>query len=443
MKSIRIKKGFDLKIGGSPEKSIMSIENPSCVAMLPAKIPFVKPKLLVKPGDKVKIGTPVFEDKKNPLIKFLSPGGGVIEKINFGKRRAIREIIIKLDEEEKRENFKVFSDDEIENTERKQLISALLEGGLWPFIRQLPFRDIADPELVCASIFVRIGNMEPFHPLPDVCLANKNNLFYYGLKVLEKLSAKVFVYSSDRNKTILKDFKACITHTVSGKYPADDPGVMLFHTKKSADENLAWYLNFQDLCLIAFFLKNGEYPVERIICVGGPAAEKTMHIKTRAGVPISHILPLSENKKKIRYISGGIFSGNTTDLSSFMGFYETSLTLLDKGDNEEFFGFIRPGIHKQGYSKTFLSVFAQTPFKIDCGKHGEERACVNCSSCFYVCPVDILAQFAMKAVLCGEIDEALSYGLLDCVECGLCSYVCPSKIELSSILKQARQAVTE
>jgi Na+-transporting NADH:ubiquinone oxidoreductase subunit A len=40
----------------------------------------------------------------------------------------------------------------------------------------------------------------------------------------------------------------------------------------------------------------------------------------------------------------------------------------------------------------------------------------------------------MKALLSDDIEDALSYGLLDCARCGLCSYVCPSKIELVQIL---------
>ena len=75
---------------------------------------------------------------------------------------------------------------------------------------------------------------------------------------------------------------------------------------------------------------------------------------------------------------------------------------------------------------------------MNCNMNGEERACVNCGTCATICPVDILPQYAMKAVLAEEIDDALAHGLLDCVECGLCTYVCPSKIEICETLKQAK-----
>jgi Na+-transporting NADH:ubiquinone oxidoreductase subunit A len=75
---------------------------------------------------------------------------------------------------------------------------------------------------------------------------------------------------------------------------------------------------------------------------------------------------------------------------------------------------------------------------MDCNMHGEERACINCGTCASVCPVDILPQFTMKCVLADEVEESLEHGLLDCAECGLCSYVCPSKIEICTILKEAK-----
>ena len=115
------------------------------------------------------------------------------------------------------------------------------------------------------------------------------------------------------------------------------------------------------------------------------------------------------------------------------------MTVLPAGNKTEFLGFLRPGWRKPSRSRAFLSALNRGPFTLDNGKHGEERACVNCGSCARVCPVDILPQFTIKSVLAGEVEESLSHGLLDCVECGLCTYVCPSKIELNGILRQARR----
>jgi Na+-transporting NADH:ubiquinone oxidoreductase subunit A len=139
-----------------------------------------------------------------------------------------------------------------------------------------------------------------------------------------------------------------------------------------------------------------------------------------------------------RYIVGGIFTGFAADPDSYMGFYQNSLNLIDDGDREELLGFIRPGMNKPSYSTAFLSVLRRKPFPMDCGQHGEVRACVNCGTCAAVCPVDILPQFTMKCLAADEVEEALAHGLLDCAECGLCTYACPSKIELREVFRLAK-----
>ena len=84
MISIHNKKGFDLNITGRPLPEMSKREAPDRVALLPAKIPIVKPRLKVKEGDQVKVGSVVFEDKRNPAIQFMSPGGGKVTEIAFG-----------------------------------------------------------------------------------------------------------------------------------------------------------------------------------------------------------------------------------------------------------------------------------------------------------------------------------------------------------------------
>ena len=146
------------------------------------------------------------------------------------------------------------------------------------------------------------------------------------------------------------------------------------------------------------------------------------------------------NPPRSRYIVGGIFRGYTAEKDSFLDPYATSLAILPAGDEKELFGFARPGLNKPTRSRTFLSSLKTGPLTIDCGLHGELRACINCGFCDDVCAVDILPQFALKSALAGEVEDSLAHGLLDCVSCGLCTFVCPSKIDICAILKGAKAA---
>ncbi|MDM8542906.1 4Fe-4S dicluster domain-containing protein [Desulfococcaceae bacterium HSG9] len=441
MITVRLKKGCKLNIAGKPALETEVLAKPSHVALVPERIPFIKPRLKVRVGDRVKIGSPVFEDKRNPEIKFLSPGGGEIDVINFGPRRVIREIVIRVDKKEESVRFKPLTDQELETTQRDDLVRAMTDGGIWPFIKSFPFRDITDPQGRAPGIFINLGDSEPFQPRPEVYLQGAAELFEFGVRILRKLVEKVYVARRPGDSSIINSLNHLITHTCHGDYPVDDPGVMLYHSKKSSEENGSWYIDGQDVLHLARFFKTGLYPIERIMVLAGSQAHESKHFQTRAGVPLTELAQWHKYKTSgVRFVAGGLFRGYTGAKNSYMGFYENSLTLITQGDNEEAFGFIRPGYGKPSSSKTFLSCFNTSELALNCGLHGELRACINCGYCAQVCPVDILPQFTYKSVIADEIEESLAHGLLDCAECGLCTYVCPSKIELCARFKQAKAA---
>ncbi|HUV78683.1 MAG TPA: Na(+)-translocating NADH-quinone reductase subunit A [Desulfobacterales bacterium] len=441
MITIRTRKGYDINIAGMPSHDLETLEKPARVALLPERIPFVKPRLKVKVDDPVKVGSPVFEDKRNSQLVFLSPGGGRIAKIDYGPRRVIREIVIELDQDEGYETFPVISEAQLEGMERKKLVKTIMTGGLWPLFRELPFRDVPNPDVVPPSIIVSLNSREPFQPVPEAYLNDKIDLFEFGIKILQKLSETLRISASSDDVFVQDRLNSYVTHTCKGFYPADDPGVLHYHIKKSPDENRSWYINGQDVLLLAMLLKTGRYPVERTIALGGTLSKEKKHLQTRMGVPITHLLKGRTDKtEQARYIVGGVFRGYTGSEDSYMGFYETSLVLIPEGDEKEFFGFAKPGFNKPSRSRTFLSFLNKSSMAMDCNYHGEVRACINCGFCAEVCPVDILPQFTYKSILADEIEEALNHGLLDCVECGLCTYVCPSKIELRNILKETKKA---
>ena len=441
MISLHVRKGYDLKIAGKPSREVEVLEKPDSVAVLPEKIPFIKPRLKIEVGDNVKVGSILFEDKRNPDLKFLSPGGGKVAQINFGLRRVIKEIVIKLDSDEKYEEIEPVSENLLDHIEKEKLVKKIMAGGLWPFIRELPFRDIAGPHLTPPAIFINLCNQEPFQPEAEVYLEGKSDLFKFGIKILQKLANdRVYIFASPDSSLVLDRLKGFITHVVYGKYPADDPGVFLYYTRKSPSDNHAWYISGQDVLLLAHLLKYGRYPTFRTVVLAGQSVDHRKHIQARLGAPIAHILKGGIRENDSRYIAGGVFKGYSAEETTYLGLYETSLTLIPEGREKEFFGFLRPGFSKSSYSRTFLSVFNTSELKMDCNLHGEERACVNCGYCSEVCPVDILPQFTLKSILADEVEESLAHGLLDCVECGLCTYVCPSKIELCAAFKGAKEA---
>jgi Na+-transporting NADH:ubiquinone oxidoreductase subunit A len=444
--SFHIAKGYNVLLAGRPRPELENLASPKQVAAVAGRMRFIKPHLSVKIGDHVKAGSLLLTDKRRPEIQLRAPGSGTVHAVKYGPRRQLQEVVITLDAEEDSEEFPRLSEADLGSIERERLIDRIIGGGLWAFIRELPFRDAARPDRVPPVIYAHLGSLEPFHPLPQIYLEGRRDLLAFGLQVLERLAEKPAVVTACRdNVENLGPLKKMVSLTLTGNYPAHDPGVVLYRTKTSASQNHAWFIEGQDLLLIAEFLQSGRFPTDRIVTLGGPAVTDARHFRTRLGAPLGSLITGRTAPGDVRLLAGGVLTGNPADRDSHIGLFEKAFILLPEGNTSgELLAWTLPGANTPSYSRTFLSSLRKRrEFPLDCNRHGGLRACIQCNFCSQVCPVDILPQLTYKTVLAGEVEEALEQGLLDCVECGLCSLVCPSKIELVMTLRTAREKFYE
>ena len=138
----KIRNGLDIPISGSPEHKITDFKKPRSVALVGADYHGLKPSMLVKEGDRVKIGQPLFEDKKNKGVLFTSPGGGVIESVNRGDKRALQSVVIEIDDSEEEESFIDIKTQDLSNHNASSIRENLIKSGLWTSFRTRPFRKI-------------------------------------------------------------------------------------------------------------------------------------------------------------------------------------------------------------------------------------------------------------------------------------------------------------
>ena len=97
---IKIRKGLDLPITGAPEQKVSPSADVKSVALLGADYVGLKPTMMVREGDRVKLGQVIFTDKKNDGVQFTAPGAGVVTAINRGERRVLQSVVIELDSDE-------------------------------------------------------------------------------------------------------------------------------------------------------------------------------------------------------------------------------------------------------------------------------------------------------------------------------------------------------
>jgi Na+-transporting NADH:ubiquinone oxidoreductase subunit A len=441
MQSLRLKQGLDLPLQGTPALRSEALPPPAQVAFTPARIPHLKPRLKVAIGDRVKLGSVLCEDKRDARLRFLSPGGGDVVDIRFGPRRVIDAIVISLDKEAAAVPFATYSKEQIKAMSRDTLVDHLLQGGLWPLIKALPFRSIAPPDESPPAIYVGLGGLEPFQARPELYLQGRHPDFELGMTILKRLAPEVRLGLPLERGETLQALSHLASFEFKGPYPSDDPGVHCYHQKRDPAENRCWFIHGQDLLLLAELCMTGRYPIRRLVALGGSRVRDPLYLDTRVGVPLAHLVKGRLSlETDVRFVVGGVLTGYRASAFGFLGWEHTALTVLPGGEEKEFLGFVRPGLRKHSFSHAFLSALSNEPIAMDCNLHGEERPCVACSNCARVCPVEILPQMAYKSALVGEVEEALAHGLLDCVECGLCSYVCPSKIELSHFLTAAKRS---
>ncbi|MBI9032981.1 MAG: NADH:ubiquinone reductase (Na(+)-transporting) subunit A, partial [Bacteroidales bacterium] len=130
-KVIKIKKGLDIKLLGEAEAKV-SAYNMQKFAVKPTDFIGVFPKLLVKEGDQVQAGTPLFYDKARESVKFASPVSGRVTDIVRGQKRLLLEVRIEADGQN---TFVDFGKGKTADLNREQIIEKMLESGVWPFVR--------------------------------------------------------------------------------------------------------------------------------------------------------------------------------------------------------------------------------------------------------------------------------------------------------------------
>jgi len=433
MEKLSISKGLKIKFHGMPESSLIKISPQKTIGLSAQDIPYIRPKLLVKEKQHVKTGSPLFCDKRDKTIQYVSPATGTIQKIVFGPRRKLLEVVIQFDLQDDYVLFEAISRSHLETMPKGKLISQLKEGGLWQCFRQFPAKDTADADHNPPMIIVSLNGNDLFSPYPEVILDQQMEHFEYGLDILKKFSNRIIVAVNEKHYDKLGQIQKWISHTVPDMYPSWDPGVILYHIKESSEDNLSWCISLDHLIMMAKFISSGQYPVDKIMTLTKPNSINS-HILTRQGVSINALLQTVHSEQSM---TTGHFNGRIVTPNTHVGFFENTINIIPAQDKEKLFGFILPGLQTPSVSNTFLSRLKDTVFQMDATLHGEKRACINCSYCENICPNDLLPHFVMKAVVNENIEEALQLGLLDCCQCGLCSYTCPSKIELTTIFSNA------
>ncbi len=440
MAHINIRKGHNIRISGSPENEYFSRPKSKTVSIQPNNFRYVKPKLLVKVGDKVDIGSPIFFDKVQPDIKWASPGSGEIKEIILGDRRSVKNIIIELHEEEKSVLHTPVKYQEISSLGKAKVTDQIMEANLWPMIRQRPFNKIADPNDTPMAIFVSGFNSAPLTVNLDFALRYKQSVFQAGLNVLNQLSnGNVHLtFEVDTNCETLTAARNVNLHTVNGPHPSGNVGIQIHHINPWKPNEVIWVINAQHVLTIGDLFLKGIYDPSIVATVAGPGVKNPAHIQTRTGASIETFLLDNLNSDDNRIISGDVLTGQETNLNGFLGYYDTTISVVPNSNEREFLGLLKPGNEQSRYSVTnaFISQ-NKSNFNFTTQQSGSLRPMVPINAWENMLPMDIYPNALYRSILAEDFEEMEGLGLLECDEedFALCSFVCPSKIDVGSVIR--------
>ncbi|WP_028468769.1 Na(+)-translocating NADH-quinone reductase subunit A [Neptunomonas japonica] len=436
---IKINKGLDLPITGSPEQAVKSaVAEIRSVAVIGPDYIGCKPTMAVKVGDRVKLGQVVFSDKKTEGVQVTAPGAGVVTEINRGERRVLQSVVIELDAEEEAIEFARYDAAKLADVTREQVVENLQASGLWTALRTRPFSRVPAVSTIPASIFVTAIDTNPLAADPALFINEYAEDFANGLKLLTKLSEKA-VYLCKAPGTKVPSVDGVTVEEFDGPHPAGNAGTHIHHLDPVSRTKTVWTIGYQDVVAMGKLFTDGRLFVERFVSVAGPHVNKSAVLKTRVGAKLDELtvglLPSGEN----RLINGSVWNGATAKGPlAYLGRYANQVTVLTEGNKREFFGWVMPGSNKFSVLNVFTSFLSSgKKFDFTTTTNGSERAMVPVGQFEQLMPLDILPTQLLRALVTGDIVTAMQLGCLELDEedLALCTFACPGKYEYGPILR--------
>jgi len=434
---ITIKKGLDVPVKGAPQQVIHDGPSIKTVATLGEEFVGMRPTMFVKVDDRVKKGQVIFEDKKNPGVKFTAQAAGVVKQINRGEKRVLQSVVIEVDGYDQ-EKFSSYSTNELNTIAREDVVTNLVNSGLWTAFRTRPFSKVPAIDSKALAIFVSAMDTNPLAANPEIIINEQSEAFKNGLTILSRLTEGEVFVSKAPGSNIPVDTNATVTE-FAGKHPAGLVGTHIHFLKPVSADKVVWHVGYQDVIAIAKLFTTGELDNTRVISLAGPAAKNPRLVRTVLGASTSELTADEAIDGELRTVSGSLLMGATAiAVNGYLGRYHTQLSLILEGREKEFIGYMYPGPNKFSVTRAFMShLFPSKLFNMTTTTNGSSRAMVPIGNFERVMPLDILPTLFLRDICSGDTDGAQQLGALELDEedLALCTFVCPGKTDYGVILR--------
>ena len=436
---IKIRKGLDLPIAGSPTQSIEDGPKIRAVAVVGFDYHGMKPTMAVQAGDRVKVGQELFTDKKTPGVIYTSPAAGVVSAVNRGAQRVFQSIVIDIEGDDAVE-FSRYQSSELSTLSHDQVQQNLVQSGLWTAFRTRPYSRVPSLESSPHSIFVTAMDSNPLAADPAVVIAAKAEAFANGLTVIGRLiEGKVFVCHAAGADVPKGQGSNISYHAFGGVHPAGNAGTHIHYLDPVSTGKTVWTIGYQDVIAIGELFTTGILNVERVVSLAGPKVSKPRLVRTRLGASLDELAAGQLLDGESRVISGSVFGGRSGGAAvQFLGRYHNQVSVLEEGRERTVLHYLRAGLKNYSVLPIFISKLTGGIFNFTTSTNGSERAMVPVGSYEKVMPLDILPTQLLRSLIVGDTETAQKLGCLELDEedLALCTFVCPGKYEYGPILRK-------
>lgn len=430
----KVRKGLRLPAGTPPQGPVEDARSVAEVALVGRDYIGMKPRMLVQVGDRVKCGTPVMEDRKNPGVQLTAPASGVVAAIHRGPKRRFESLVIRREGDECEALTPPSAGD------GDALRQGLIASGLWTAFRARPFSRTPAVDDQPAAIFVTAMDSQPGAPNLAIVTEGRAEDIEAGLGALVSLAPKVFVCRAP-GSTVGGAVAKVQYETFDGPHPAGTAGYHIHALLPVSRSRTVWHLHVEDVARIGHFVRTGKLHNETVVSIAGPAAPRPRHARTLLGAQLSGLS--LEAKKEHRIISGSLLHGDEAagEVLGFLGRYHHQVSLLEEDRSRTLLGWTRPAPHRFTTMPALSRLLGRA--RLTTNTNGSRRAMVPIGLYERVMPFDMIPTLLLRALSVQDVEWAEELGVLELDEEDLatCTFVCPGKLDYGAMLRETLDTI--
>ncbi len=435
---IKLRKGLDINLKGKAEEKRIQLKSSGKYALVPDNFVGVTPKVIVKEGDYVKAGDALFINKNFPEVKFASPVSGTVSAVVRGDRRKVLSIQIDADAVQEQIDFGKKDVTRLDGEAVKQL---LLEAGIFGYINQLPYAVSTNPQTQPKAIFVSALRDMPLAADFEFELKGQETDFQTGLTALSKISKTHLNIGSRQTSPALTNAKDVEITVFDGPCPAGNVGVQINHLSPVNKGEVVWTVEPTAVLFIGRLINTGKVDLRRTVALVGSEVNKPAYADMVVGEELSTLLSNSyDASRHVRIINGNVLTGTITSKEGFLGAHASEITVIPEGDGaDEMFGWILPRFNQFSVNRSYFSwLLGNKSYSLDARIKGGERHMIMSGEYDRVLPMDIYAEYLIKAIIAGDIDKMEQLGIYEVApeDFALAEFVDSSKLELQRIVRE-------